>query len=170
MPIIGTANGCSCRRKSWHRYRLYKGNVGWIVNGRTRKISKVTISSGEGMAGRMSWTPYADPSAGALLLLSTATSGAEVDWTETSAAAEPAVVTEAAAGAVVDDGTPKGWKAAALLLSATSPGYGTNDCEYLNTWLWSGWSRDEMESGVWPDCRTVLVSGVSVGDPSTKYP
>jgi len=132
----------------------------------------VTISGGgEGMAGRMSRTPYADPSAGALLLLSTATSGAEVDWTETSAAAdEAAVPAEAATGAAVDDDTPKDWKAAALLLLllATSPGYGTNDCEYLNTWLWSGWSGDEMESGVWSDCRTVLVSGVSVGDPSTK--
>jgi len=102
-----------------------------------------------------------------LLLLSTSTFGAEVDWTETSAAAA-AVVAEASAGAAVDDDTPNGWKAAALLLPATSPGYGTNDCEYLNTWLWSGWSRDEMESGVWSDCTTVLESGVSVGDPSTK--
>jgi len=106
-----------------------------------------------------------------VLLLSTATSGAEVDWTETSAAAAAAeaVVAEASAGAAVDDdNTPKGWKAAALLLPATSPGYGTNDCEYLNTWLWSGWSRDEIESGVWLDCTTVLANGVSVGDPSTK--
>jgi len=104
-----------------------------------------------------------------LLLLSTATSGGEVDWTETSeAVAEAAEALEASAGAAVDDDTPKGCTAAALLSPATSPGYGTNDCEYLNTWLWSGWSRDEMESGVWLDCTTVLASGVNVGDPSTK--
>jgi len=62
--------------------------------------------------------------------------------------AASAAAVEEAAGTAVDDDTSNVGKVAPLLLLATSPGYGTNDCEYLNTWLWSGWSKDEMEIGV----------------------
>lgn len=71
------------------------------------------------------------------------------------------------AAAAVDDGTSTEGKTAALL-PATSPGYGTNDWEYLKTWLCNGWSFDDIEMGVWLDCRIVLETGVSDGEPSTR--
>lgn len=130
------------------------------------KLSKATISGGRRTAGRM-WR-MAQAAVSAVLLLSTAdaASGADVDEAETASAVD-------GADAAVDDGASKVcWKAAAFPeFPATRAGYGTNDCdENLNTWLWSGWSRDEMEIGTWPDCTIVLVTGVSDGDPSTRYP
>jgi len=69
----------------------------------------VTISGSKGMAERISRTPQANSSAGALLLPSTAASGVEVDWTEMSAAVASAVVAEEAVGVAVDDDTSESW-------------------------------------------------------------
>lgn len=41
--------------------------------------------------------------------------------------------------------------------AAGDDGYGTNDWANLNTWLCSGWSGDEMDSGRLSDWTTVVL-------------
>lgn len=87
---------------------------------------------------------------------------------EKTASADVTVDDETIEGTAVDDNSKE--RKVTGVASATKPGYGTKDGEYLKTSECNGCSLDEIDKGMIVVSTTVLDNGTSAGRLSTRYP